>query len=116
VSHGNTTRKVYKLWQLPGGDLEERPVTGTVDTEREVDFRLGMGGEVIQETLLTGQLAEQSREYRSDQRGLAGTLLAHDGDQPFAQAIEVDAYLIGEGLSNSPQPPVVQSHGVSSQK
>ena len=63
-----------------GIDLEERPVAGAIDTECQVDFGLGMGGEVIKRTLLAGQLAEQGSEYRSDQRGLAGAVLAHDGD------------------------------------
>ena len=62
-----------------------------------------MGGEVIKRALLAGQLAKQSREDRSDQRGLAGAVLAHKGDQPLAQSLEVHAHFIWECLSNSPE-------------
>ncbi len=50
------------------------------DTECEVDFGLGMGGEIIKRPFLTGQLAEQDSEYRSDRSGLAGSVFAYDGD------------------------------------
>ena len=74
-----------------------------------------MGGEVIERALLAGQLAKRSGENRSDQCGLADAALTHDGDQPLTQSVEVNADFIWECLSDSPQPQVMQSHGVSSQ-
>jgi hypothetical protein len=76
-------------------------------TESEVDFGLWVGSEVIEGSLLPGQLAKQSREDRSDQRGLAGPVLAYNGDQPLAQSGEVNADFIWKRLSNSPQPQVM---------
>jgi hypothetical protein len=67
-----------------GVNLEERPAAGAINTERQVDFGLGMSGEVIERTLLAGELANESREDRFDQRGLASSILAHDGDQLLA--------------------------------
>jgi hypothetical protein len=39
-----------------------------------------MGSEVIERAPLAGQLAKQCGEDSSDQRGLAGAILTHDGD------------------------------------
>ncbi len=49
-----------------GTDLEKRQVVRTIDTECEVDFGLGMGGEIIKRSLLPWQLAEQSRKYKAE--------------------------------------------------
>ena len=41
-----------------GVNLEKGPVADTVDAECELDFGLGMGGEVIKRALLAGELAK----------------------------------------------------------
>lgn len=54
-----------------------------------------MASEIIKRTLLTGQLAEQSREDRSDQGGLAIPILAHNCDWPLPKQSKFTQTSIG---------------------
>jgi len=86
-----------------GCELQQRAISVAVDAEGEVDFRLRMGGEIIERTLLPRQLTEQRGEDRADECGLASTILPDDGYEPRAKRAEIDRHLIAEGFGNPAQ-------------
>src|SRR5207253_2728067 len=90
--------------------LQKGAVAITVDAERELDFGLGMRGEVIERPLLPRQLPEQGGKDRADKGRLASAVFADQGDQPGAQRVEVNANFAGKGLSQAAQSEMVQFH------
>ena len=69
-----------------------------------------MGGEVIKRPLLAGQLAKECREDRPDQRGLAGSVLAHKRDEAGAQRLEIHADRAGKGFGYTAQTKLMDFH------
>src|SRR5260370_26716472 len=96
--------------------LQQRPVALPVDTERQVDLGLWVRAEVVQGPLLPRQLPEQGSEHRPDQRRLADSVFSHDGDQPPAERLKVNADAVPKGLADTTQAELMESHGAPSDK
>src|SRR5207245_11748907 len=81
-----------------GIKLQKGAVAATVDAERELDFGLGMRGEVVKRQLLPRELPEQGGKDRADQSGLAGAVFSDQGDKAWPHAVEVNANFARKGL------------------